>query len=214
MAAPSSPGFGEITIETLGLFLSQVRAQLVNISQGAIHIRVSQFLTADSVRVWFSEDCHSDGKLIFCRAEENTYRAGIHFPPDAQHHPRSELRIPLMNQSAIVSQLEGRTQVRYDAQAIDISRSGLGLLVEQRLPINTWVKVELAFAIVFGEVMYSKANEYGGYRVGLRTETLLMRDGRTSLDAETLASLVDLPRLCQPVITEDFKIAANSFGVR
>jgi PilZ domain len=193
MATPAITGFGEIRIETLGLSASKVRGSIVNISQGAIHVRVSQFVSSDSVRVWFSEDCQRDGKLIFCRAEENTYRVGIHFPPDAQYSQRSELRIPLLEQPAIVSELEGRTQARYDAQVVDISRSGLGLLVNVRLAVNTWVKVELTFAIAFGEVMYSKAEVHGGYRVGLRVETLLMRDGRSDFDA----GILQHPLLCE-----------------
>jgi len=181
--------FGKIRIETLGHFTCEVNGIIVNISQGAIHVRVPQFLTADSVRVWFSENCHIDGQLIFCHAEENTYLIGIHFPPDPQGHKRSELRVPLLNEPCVVFKLEDRTQGKCNAQAIDISRSGLGLLVDQGLTVNTWVKVELAFAIVFGEVMHSKPAENGGYRVGLRTETLLMRDGHTSEDATLFLAL-------------------------
>jgi PilZ domain len=185
-------GFGEIRIETLGRFTGEVRGTIANISQGAVHVTVSQFLTADSVRVWFSENCHIDGQVVFCRAEENAYRAGIHFPPDPQYHKRAELRVPLANEPAIVTQLEGRTQAKCDAQAVDISRSGLGLLVDQRLAVDTWVKVELPFAIVFGEVKYSKPVENGRYRVGLNLETLLLRDGRTRDDMRMLDHLLSL----------------------
>ena len=91
--------------------------------------------------------------------------------------------MPLANVPAVVSQLEDRKLKKCDAQAIDISRSGLGLLINQQLTVNAWVKVELTFAIVFGEVMYSRPVADGGYRVGLRMETLLMRDGRTGEEA-------------------------------
>ncbi|HEY2844067.1 MAG TPA: PilZ domain-containing protein, partial [Bryobacteraceae bacterium] len=166
-----------------------LRGNLANISQGAIHIKVSQFLPAKPVRVWFSEDCHKDGQVIFCQPENNLYCVGITFPPDPQSLNRSELRVPLTNQPAIVSQLEGRTDAKFDAQAVDISRSGLGLLLDQRLPVNTWVKVELAFAIAFGEVQYSKPDPDGGYRVGLHMETLLMRDGRLGQVADLLGAI-------------------------
>ena len=179
-------GFGEIRIETLGGLTSEIQGIIANITHGAIHVRVPEFLRTKSMRVWFSENCHIDGQLIFCRAEENAYRAGIHFPPDPQQQRRSELRVPLTNESAVVTQLEGQTHARFDAQAIDISRSGLGLMMDHPLTVNTWVKVELSFAIVFAEVMYSKPDPGGGYRVGLRMETLLMRDGRTGIDAENL----------------------------
>src|SRR5579863_877353 len=118
-------GFGEVRIETLGRITSEVQGIITNITQGAIHVTVPQFLKTKAVRVWFSENCHRDGQLIFCRAEENEYRAGIDFPPDPQQQRRSEFRVPLSNQSAVVTQLEDRTKCK--AQATDISRSGLGL---------------------------------------------------------------------------------------
>jgi hypothetical protein len=182
-------GFGEIRIETLGRLTDEIHGVIANITQGAIHVRVSQFLNSKSVRVWFSENCHSDGQLLFCRADEKAYCAGILFPPDPQQRARSELRVPLTNESAVITQLEGQAHAKCDAQAVDISRSGLGLLVDQRFTVGGWIKVELSFAIVFGEVMYSKPFPDGKYRLGLRIETLLMRDGRTGLDAEVLSPL-------------------------
>jgi hypothetical protein len=44
-------GFGEITIEMPGHVPSQVHGTIANISQGAIHVRVPEFLNAKSVRV-------------------------------------------------------------------------------------------------------------------------------------------------------------------
>ena len=180
-------GFGEIRIEVLGRHIPlEVRGIITNIAEGTIHVTVEEYLTNAAVRVWFSDDCHNDGQVIFCRVIENAYNAGIDFLPDPQQRRRSELRVPLTNQSAVVYQLEGPADGKCNARATDISRSGLGLLVDHQLAANTLVKVELPFAIVFGEVLYSKPDPRGGYRVGLRMETLLMRDGRTGLDAETL----------------------------
>ncbi len=170
-------GPAEVRVETMGNIHNQIVATIVNISQGAIHVKVPDFIPPKPVRVWFSEDCHSDGQVIFCKAEKDSYRTGIHFPPDPLHHKRSELRIPLTNQPAVVSHLDRRTGAKYDAQAIDISRSGLGLLTDRHFTVDTWVKVELGFAIAFGEVMYSKPTTSGAFRVGLRVETLLMREG-------------------------------------
>jgi PilZ domain len=181
------PGFGKVRIEVLGRRLPlEVRGTITNITQGEIHVRLDEFLRGGPVRVWFSDDCHSDGQLLFCRVVEGAYKIGINFPPDPQQHRRAELRVPLRNQTAVVCQLESSRDDKWSAQATDISRSGLGLLVEHRLAVNTIVKVELSFAIVFGEVLYSKPALDGGYRVGLRIETLLMRDGRMGLDAEIL----------------------------
>jgi hypothetical protein len=51
MAAPTKSGFGEIRIEALSLFASEVRGIIVDASRGAIHVRVSQFVSSDSVRM-------------------------------------------------------------------------------------------------------------------------------------------------------------------
>jgi hypothetical protein len=191
---PELPGFGKIRIEVLGRRISlEVCGTITNITQGGIHVRLDEFLRGGPVRVWFSDDCHSDGQLLFCRVIDGAYKAGISFPPDPQQHRRAELRVPLRNRAAVVCQLEASRKDKWNAQATDISRSGLGLLVDHRLAVNTIVKVELSFAIVFGEVLYSKPAPEGGYRVGLRMETLLMRDGRMGLDAEIL----DRPLHCE-----------------
>jgi hypothetical protein len=179
------PGFGKVRIEVLGRRIPlEVYGTITNITQGEIHVRVDEFLRGGPVRVWFSDDCHSDGQLLFCRVVDGAYQAGIDFVPDPQHHRRAELRVPLRNQTATVFQVDGSRDKKWDAQPTDISRSGLGLRMDHPLPPKTLVKIELTFAIVFGEVLYSKPAVDGGFRVGLRMETLLMRDGRTGLDAE------------------------------
>ena len=187
-------GFGEIRIEVLGRHIPlEVRGLITNIAEGTIHVTIQEYLGPTAVRVWFSDDCHSDGQVLFCRVIENAYNAGIDFPPDPRQRRRSELRVPLTNQSAVVYQLEGSKAGKYTAKATDISRSGLGLLLDHQLAPNTLVKVELTFAVVFAEVLYAKPVPGGGYRVGLRMETLLMRDGRTGFDAE----LLDRPLHCE-----------------
>ena len=181
------PGFGKVRIEVLGRRIPlDVFGTITNITQGEIHVALDEFLRNSPVRVWFSDDCHSDGQLLFCRVINGDYQAGISFPPDPRQHRRAELRVPLRNQTATVFPVDGSKNDRWNAQATDISRSGLGLLMDHQLPVKTIVKVELSFAIVFGEILYSKATADAAYRVGLRMETLLLRDGRTGLDAEVL----------------------------
>jgi hypothetical protein len=177
--------FGQIRIEVLGRrILLEVQGTITNITQGAIHVALDEFLRNAGVRVWFSEDCHIDGQLLFCRAVGDAYRAGISFPPDARQRKRSELRVPLRNQPALVSALEVSRDQQWKAQATDISRSGLGLLVDHALTVGTLVKVDLQFGIVFGEVLYCKPGLDGSYRAGLHMETLVMRDGRIGFDTE------------------------------
>src|SRR4051812_32965608 len=145
-------GFGKIRIEVLERRIPlQVEGIITNITHGEIHVRLDEFLRSGPVRVWFSDDCHCDGQVLFSRVVDNAYQTGISFPPDPRQHRRLEFRVPLTDQTAVVFELEGSRDHRWNARATDISRSGLGLLVEDRLPVNTIVKVELSFAIIFGE---------------------------------------------------------------
>jgi hypothetical protein len=148
---------------------------------------VDEFLKGGAVRVWFSDGCHSDGHIIFCRVQKNAYLVCIHFPPNPQQYHRSEERVALSNEPATVFALEDPSRTKYEAHAVDISRSGLGLIMDRRLTPLTWVKVELAFAILFGEVRYCTPNGDYRFRVGLRIETLFERNIRSGQTTETLA---------------------------
>lgn len=171
----TSIGVGEVRLEMLGRLNREISGSIANISLGAIHVMVEEYLKTGPVRVWFSDGCHSDGQIIFCRVQNNAYRVCIHFPPNPQQYQRSEQRVALSNEPAFLVTLEDPSRKKYEAQAVDISRSGLGLLMEQRVTPQTWVKVELVFAILFGEVRYCKLTEDGRFRVGLRIETLFER---------------------------------------
>ena len=180
----TSTGIGEVRLEMLGRLNREISGSIANISLGAIHVVVDEYLKAGPVRVWFSDGCHSDGQIVFSRVQDNAYRVCIHFPPNPQQYQRSEQRVALSNEPAVLFALEDPERKRYEAQAVDISRSGVGLMMDERLTSLAWVKVELAFAILFGEVRYCKPTEDGRFRVGLRIETLFERNIRKGGAAE------------------------------
>jgi hypothetical protein len=175
---------GEIKIELLGKSTDKIRGNIVNISQGAVHVRISQYFSPCAVRVWFSDNCSKEGQLIFCKTEDGAFRAGIHFPPDPQDLRRSEFRVPLANEPVLIFLVDDQLDSGMDAQAVDISRSGLGLLVAKRLIVGTVVRVHLTFGVAFGEVMYSTVSDRGMFAVGLHLETLLIRQGSSAPDLQ------------------------------
>jgi hypothetical protein len=175
MARLVQSGFGAVTVEVLGRFPAKIHGTIKNISHGAVHVNVGTCIEPSDVRVWFSDDCYRSGQLSFCRADARGFCAGIYLEADPSHQQRSEIRVPLANEGAIVTVLENADPGRREAQATDISKSGLGLLVDRTLPQGAWIKVELSFGIAFGDVRYCKEESPGLFRVGLRTETMLMR---------------------------------------
>ena len=76
----------------------------------------------------------------------------------------------------------------HSAKLLDVSRSGLGLLVDIPLPVDSWVKVEIKSAIIFGDVRHCTRVEGQGYRVGLATQTVIFRSKETAMDEGAIAN--------------------------
>ena len=76
----------------------------------------------------------------------------------------------------MVCVLEGPDRRKYVARAADLSRTGLLLFLDKRLPVGVWAKVELECGIVFGEVSHAAPSHGGGFEIAIRVETLLTRE--------------------------------------
>jgi hypothetical protein len=88
---------------------------------------------------------------------------------------RSEGRVPVEAQPALVTVLEGCNSDKIPVSVVNISRKGLGLRSDRRIPQDVWVKIDLSYALVFGEVKHCSQDEKG-YRVGIRTDTVIHRE--------------------------------------
>jgi hypothetical protein len=74
---------------------------------------------------------------------------------------------------------------------VNVSGHGFGLLLEQPLPINTAVRVDLHDAMLLGEVCYCEPVAGGpGYGVGLRAEHVLTESNEL---AALMRSLMEEP---------------------
>ncbi len=88
---------------------------------------------------------------------------------------RSEPRFLVKHDPALVTALVGPELVPVQARLLDLSHSGLGLLVDVHLPTNAWIKVEFGATIIFGEVRHCRLMQDGQYRLGARSDTVLFR---------------------------------------
>lgn len=85
---------------------------------------------------------------------------------------RSETRVPVRNQFAEATILTlGAPKV--SAEIVDISRSGIGLVLGQHLPEGTWIKLKIGQVLIFGHIRYCRDLEGGGYRAGFISDTVI-----------------------------------------
>jgi hypothetical protein len=64
---------------------------------------------------------------------------------------------------------------RWPVQIVDVSKSGLGLLVSVHLAPGVLVQVQIGKTFVLGEVIYSKKAGEHRFRIGIRLQDILSR---------------------------------------
>lgn len=152
---------------------TEVVGHLRNITQGAAHLILPKALqTNEAVRIEFRDDCLIQGSVLYCSPMDNGYRAAVSFQGDGLNL-RTEERYCVPQESAkIVSLVSLRA---FEATVVDVSRSGMGLKTSFPVSMAELVKIEMKNALVFGDVRHCREDPAGGYRVGVRIETLLSR---------------------------------------
>lgn len=84
-----------------------------------------------------------------------------------------EPRFPVRPDKASLWVLNALTLRAQEARLHDVSCSGLGLAVDEEVPVGSWVRVEFGEVAVFGEARYCRRGAAGEYRVGVQTDWLI-----------------------------------------
>ncbi|WP_321474711.1 hypothetical protein [uncultured Paludibaculum sp.] len=79
---------------------------------------------------------------------------------------------------------------------LDVSCSGLGMVVREEIPVGSWIRVEFGEVAVFGEVRYCRQQAGVGFRLGALTDWVVAKSdlarwgnsGRSDGDAHLCAS--------------------------
>lgn len=88
---------------------------------------------------------------------------------------RSEPRFSVREEPAALWVLnQHQTRLRA-ARLLDISHSGLGILLEEEIPTGSWIRVEFGDVAVFGEVRYCRPQAGGEYRLGALTDWVIAK---------------------------------------
>jgi hypothetical protein len=148
-------------------------AEIRNISTGAIKLWSRETVTAGSaVEIEFGPGFREMGTVFYCRRDDDGYSIVVTLDP--MKGERREVREMLLA-SGSVTELGGGPNRVQPARALDISKSGLGILVKKPLPVGSLVSVMLPDRIFLGEVRNCSLSQGGQFRVGLSIEREMPR---------------------------------------
>jgi hypothetical protein len=85
---------------------------------------------------------------------------------------RAETRVSVKEQFAEVTILCWGAP-KTSARILDISRSGIGLVLQHHLPEGTWIKLKIGQVLIFGYIRYCRGTAEGTYRAGLISDTVI-----------------------------------------
>lgn len=121
---------------------------------------------------------------------------------------RAEPRFQVRQDRACLWVVDALSQRAHEARLLDVSCSGLGVVVEDEIPVGSWIRVDFGDVAVFGEVRYCRQQSVGHYRVGAASDWVIGRADLTRWGGR-------LSRECAVHLTESFrrmKMSAQRYG--
>jgi hypothetical protein len=175
MTIQSTMSAQAVSIDLLGHERS-IPGTIKSLADRSIHLDVAHHVQPKSrVRVVFSEDYSAQGQVLFSNPCGDAHTIGVLLEGRGIEELRSERRLPVNNEPATVTLLDGLGRERIPARAQDVSRSGLGLRVDRRVSTGVWVKVELGRMLILGEVRHCSPRSADEYHLGLAAKTVVHR---------------------------------------
>ncbi|MGJ5818067.1 PilZ domain-containing protein [Paludibaculum fermentans] len=88
---------------------------------------------------------------------------------------RTEPRFNVREEKAAVWVLNPNQPQSREARLLDISHSGLGIVIAEEIPAGSWIRVEFGDVAVFGEVRYCRQQMCGEFRLGALTDWVIAK---------------------------------------
>jgi hypothetical protein len=194
--APAAEFSIPVSLRLVDEMQEQVRAYIRRVNTGFFLIASPVLIKPERrVEVLF-EARRIECQVVYCHpGNTGAYLLGIRMTTHGEAL-RAEPRIPVdlaakLNIAGVESSISGR--------AVNISSSGIGLLLDREVPTNESAYAELEIGFAFGEIRHCSKTS-GGYRVGLKLEEFIARDDevlsarKRSADAPNPMSFANLFR--------------------
>jgi len=161
-----------VTLRLLDEKHSQVQAHIRRVNTGFFLIATPIPLKAERRLEMLFDNRRIDCQVVYCQPEGAGYNLGVRMAHNNSEALRAEPRIPVdleakVNIPGIELPIAGRV--------VNISASGLGLLLDREIPTDELAYVELEIGFAFGEIRHCSKTP-SGYKVGLKLDEFLSRE--------------------------------------
>jgi hypothetical protein len=161
-----------VTLRLLDEMHSQVHAQIRRVNTGFFLI-ASPMPVKPERRVEVSFDSRRiECQVVYCHPEgADNFNLGVRMAHNNGDALRAEPRIPVDLEAKV--NLPG-ADLPIAGRMVNISASGLGLLLDKEVPTEELAYVELEIGLAFGEIRHCSKTQ-NGYRVGIKLDEFLSR---------------------------------------
>jgi hypothetical protein len=169
-------------------------ARIRRVNSGFFQLRITMAVGVGRKLVMHYDSCRVELEVLYCQNPGiGPYYVGAKVLNQDGGAVRKEVRLPvdILAKVTVPGQLD-----RNDARIIDMSSSGLGLVVPRSVDTGSVIAVDTGLGIAFGEVRHCAKTPQGDYRIGISLEEFITRDHPLVLKEGTreLFSLLGLLR--------------------
>ena len=139
--------------------------------RGLLRIDSSQlFEQGDEVEVQVGT-CKVCGEVMYSVEKGESYRTAVALGQGDKKNRRAHRRIPVSWKARVA--VVDEQPYSFDAEVVDVSSSGFGLMSPREVCASSRVAVETPVCVGFGEVLHCCEQEDGRFRLGVRLEELI-----------------------------------------
>ena len=153
----------------------EVAGKILNISRVGIHVHVPVRFDDGAVLTFRLHDCTAKGNVLYCRPDGEEFYMGLSTGIERRSEPRLSA-YELVTVRVISADKSGRA---LSGRLLDVSQSGIGLLIGFPLSVGALVEVRAdSGSVLYGEVRNCAKAPGGGYRIGVFAEESFFGDLR------------------------------------
>jgi hypothetical protein len=161
-----------VTLRLLDEMRAQVHAHIRRVNTGFFLIAAPIPLKPERRLEIVFDSRRIECQVVYCHPEGADYNLGVRMAHSNSEALRAEPRIPVDLDAKV--NIPG-VELPIPGRVVNISASGLGLLLDREIPTQELAYVELEIGFAFGEIRHCSKTS-SGYRVGLKLDEFLSRD--------------------------------------
>jgi hypothetical protein len=152
----------------------EVPAEILNVSRVGLHVRVPVHLDDGAVLGFGMQDCTAIGQVLYCRPDGNQVFAALMISGDRRREPRLSA-----SEQVTLRVISPQEPGSIRGRLIDVSQSGIGLIIESVVSVGTLVEVQTdGENVLYGAVRNCTKVPADKFRIGILAEETFFGDLR------------------------------------